>query len=73
MPGVTPHHEEAVSFAARHPEVIEKAIASGGANCVEGFLNRVEDVHRLGLEMEAATIGEVAKQCGIREWIVIKG
>ena len=27
----------------------------------------------LGLEMEAATIGEVAKQCGIGEWIVIKG
>ncbi|WP_164895164.1 5'-methylthioadenosine/S-adenosylhomocysteine nucleosidase, partial [Mesorhizobium sp. M7A.F.Ca.AU.001.01.1.1] len=27
----------------------------------------------LGLEMEAATIGEIAKQCGIGEWIVIKG
>jgi nucleoside phosphorylase len=27
----------------------------------------------LGLEMEAAIIGEVAKQCGIGEWIVIKG
>ena len=61
VPGVTPHHEEVVSFAARqwldifspsnspltNPEVIEKAIATGGANFVEGFRNWVEDVHRL--------------------------
>lgn len=61
VPGVTPHHEEVVSFAARqwldilspanipltNPEVIEKAIATGGANFVQGFRNWVEDVHRL--------------------------
>src|SRR5690606_8972738 len=61
VPGVTPHHEEVVSFAARqwldifspsnmpltNPEVIEKGIATGGANFVEGFRNWVEDGHRV--------------------------
>ena len=61
VPGVTPHHEEVVSFAARqwldifspsnipltNPEVIEKGIATGGANFVQGFRNWVEDGHRV--------------------------
>ncbi len=61
VPGVTPHHEEVVSFAARqfldmfspsnspftNPEVIEKTIESGGANFFQGFQNWVEDVERL--------------------------
>jgi polyhydroxyalkanoate synthase len=61
VPGVTPHHEEVVSFAARqwldifspsnipfaNPEVIDKAVATGGGNFVQGFRNWLEDVHRL--------------------------
>ncbi len=61
VPGVTPHHEEVVSFAARqwldifspsnlpfaNPEVVEKAISTGGANFVQGFQNWIEDVHRM--------------------------
>ena len=61
VPGVTPHHEEVVSFAARqfldmfspsnfpftNPEVVEKTIETGGANFIRGFQNWVEDVKRL--------------------------
>tara|TARA_B100000378_G_scaffold248531_1_gene221310 strand:+ start:1353 stop:2795 length:1443 start_codon:yes stop_codon:yes gene_type:complete len=52
-------------------------IASGNIVVKDGvtwdMLKRTGVRTVLGLEMEAATIGEVAKQCGIREWIVIKG
>jgi polyhydroxyalkanoate synthase len=61
VPGVSPHHEDVVSFMARqlldvfsptnlpfaNPEVIEKAIATGGANFIRGFQNWTEDVRRL--------------------------
>lgn len=61
VPGVAPHHEEVVSFAARqfldmfspsnfpftNPEVIEKTVETGGANLISGFQNWVEDVSRL--------------------------
>lgn len=61
VPGVTPHHEDVVSFAARqwldifspsnnpftNPEVIEKTVKEGGANFVQGFQNWLEDVNRL--------------------------
>jgi len=61
VPGVSPHHEDVVSFAARqildmfsptnnpftNPEVMEKMLASGGANFREGFANWREDVARL--------------------------
>ena len=61
VPGVTPHHEQVVSFAARqlldifspsnvpfaNPELIEKTLATGGTNLVQGFRNWVEDAGRL--------------------------
>ncbi len=61
VPGVTPHHEEVVSFAARqwldmfspsnvpfaNPEVIEKTIATSGGNFAQGVRNWLEDVNRL--------------------------
>ncbi|HZP85800.1 MAG TPA: alpha/beta fold hydrolase [Burkholderiales bacterium] len=60
VPGVSPHHESVVSFAARqlldvfspsnnpfaNPEVIEKASTSGGMNFVRGFQNWLEDASR---------------------------
>jgi len=60
VPGVTPHHQEVVSFAARqildmfspsnnpflNPEVMEKAAATGGANFIQGFRNWLEDLNR---------------------------
>jgi len=52
-------------------------IASGNVvvkdSATWGELKRMGVRTVLGLEMEAATIGEVAMQCGIGEWIVIKG
>ncbi|WP_291175759.1 alpha/beta fold hydrolase [Hyphomicrobium sp.] len=61
VPGVMPHHQDVVAFAARqlldivspsnipfaNPEVIDKAIQTGGANFIQGFQNWVEDVNRL--------------------------
>lgn len=61
VPGVSPHHEEVVSFTARqlldmfspsnnplaNPEVIGKTIEAGGGNFVEGFRNWLEDLGRL--------------------------
>ena len=61
VPGVTPHHEDVVSFAARqfldmfspsnipfaNPEVVDKAIKTGGQNFVHGFQNWLEDAKRL--------------------------
>jgi polyhydroxyalkanoate synthase len=60
VPGVTPHHEDVVSFAARqyldmlspsnnplaNPEVIDRAIQTGGMNFVDGFRNWAEDMSR---------------------------
>lgn len=60
VPGVTPHHEDVVSFTTRqlldmaspsnlpfaNPDVVEKTLASGGANLVEGFRNWLEDTAR---------------------------
>jgi polyhydroxyalkanoate synthase len=61
VPGLTPHHEDVVSFTARqlldifspsnlplaNPEVIKKTFASGGINFVRGFQNWLEDTSRL--------------------------
>lgn len=61
VPGVTQHHEDVVSFAARqfldmfspsnipfaNPEVVGKAIQTGGQNFVHGFQNWLEDASRL--------------------------
>lgn len=61
VPGVQPHHEEVVAFGARqildvfspsnnpfaNPEVLDKAIETGGGNFVQGFQNWLEDVSRL--------------------------
>ncbi len=63
VPGVTPHHEDMVSFGARqlldvfapsnnpltNPEVIDRTLASGGMNFVQGFENWREDMSRLAL------------------------
>ncbi|MDQ7777749.1 MAG: alpha/beta fold hydrolase [Paracoccus aminovorans] len=68
VPGVTPHHEEVISFAARqwldifspsnnpfgNPEVIGKALATGGANFVQGFQNWLEDASRLAAGQPSA-------------------
>ena len=61
VPGITRHHEDVVSFCARqildifspsnspfcNPQVVERAVATGGANFLEGFRNWIEDVGRL--------------------------
>ncbi|MES2317146.1 MAG: alpha/beta fold hydrolase [Pseudomonadota bacterium] len=58
--GVTQHHEQVLSFAARqlldlvspvnfvatNPEVIEASLAEGGANFVRGALNLADDAER---------------------------
>ena len=63
VPGVIPRHEEMVSFTARQlldmyspsnvpfadPEVIEKALNTGGANFIKGAQNWLEDLSRLSL------------------------
>lgn len=63
VPGVMPHHEDVVSFATRqildiyapsnnlftNPEVIERTMATGGANLLQGFQNWVDDVSRVAL------------------------
>ncbi|MGB3866954.1 MAG: alpha/beta fold hydrolase [Xanthobacteraceae bacterium] len=60
VPGVTPHHEDVVSFAARqfldmfspsniafaNPEVVKKTLATNGQNFVQGFRNWLEDASR---------------------------
>lgn len=60
VPGVSPHHENAVSFAARqildvlspsnspftNPEVIERALATGGRNFIDGYLRFLDDLTR---------------------------
>ena len=60
VPGVTPHHEEVVSFIARqildvfspsnnpftNPEVIERTRETNGQNFIDGFRNWREDVRR---------------------------
>ena len=60
VPGVSPHHEEVVSFVARqlldvyspsnnpftNPEVLERARETGGRNFIDGFNNWREDVSR---------------------------
>lgn len=57
VPGVTPHHEDVIAFSARqildvfspsnnpftNPEVIRKAMETGGASLVQGFHNWLED------------------------------
>lgn len=59
--GVTPHHRDVVSFAARqwldifspsnnpllNPEVLTKTMEAGGGNLLQGFQNWAEDVSRL--------------------------
>lgn len=66
--GVTPHHEEVVSFAGRqfpdmfspsnipfaNPEVVEKTIKSGGQNFVHGFQNWLKDANRLAMQQPPA-------------------
>ena len=61
VPGMTPHHEDVVSFGARqmldvfspsnnpltNPEVLERTIATGGTNFLQGLQNWIEDTSRL--------------------------
>jgi polyhydroxyalkanoate synthase len=60
VPGVSPHHEEVVSFVARqlldiyspsnnpfaNPEVLERTRETGGQNFIKGFENWREDMRR---------------------------
>ncbi|NML76539.1 alpha/beta fold hydrolase [Rhizobium sp. S-51] len=60
VPGVTPHHEDVISFATRqlldvfspsnypltNPVVMKRAAETGGMNFFEGFRNFVEDTNR---------------------------
>lgn len=60
VPGVTPHHEEVVSFVVRqvldmfspsnnpltNPEIIARSVETGGQNFVDGFQNWLEDTRR---------------------------
>ena len=61
VPGMTPHHQDVVAFAARqwldifspsniplaNPQILERTFHSGGANLVQGAHNWMEDVTRL--------------------------
>jgi polyhydroxyalkanoate synthase len=61
VPGVTPHHQDVISFIARqildvfspsnlpfaNPEIVRKTAETGGANFVQGFQNWLEDFNRL--------------------------
>jgi polyhydroxyalkanoate synthase len=61
VPGVSPHHQDVVSFMARqmldvfspsnlpfaNPEIIQRAVETGGANFMQGFQNWLEDVSRI--------------------------
>ena len=60
VPGLTPHHEDVISFATRqildifspsnfpltNPEVMKKAWETGGMNFAEGIQNFIEDANR---------------------------
>jgi len=68
VPGVTPHHENVVSFTTRqlldvfspsnipfaNPEVIEKTRQTGGTNFIHGVQNWLEDMSRTALGQPAA-------------------
>jgi polyhydroxyalkanoate synthase subunit PhaC len=61
VPGISPHHQDVVAFAARqildlfspsntpltNPEILERTIGTGGANFIAGWQNWVEDLRRL--------------------------
>ena len=61
VPGVSPHHEDVVAFAARqlldmmspsniaacNPDVVRKTLATGGMNFVAGYRNWLEDTARM--------------------------
>ncbi|HQS07859.1 MAG: poly-beta-hydroxybutyrate polymerase [Rhizobiales bacterium 24-66-13] len=76
VPGMAPHHADVVSFTARqlldmaspanlpfaNPEVVQKSVASGGANYVAGAKNLMEDLarkraHKPPLGAEAFKVG----------------
>ncbi|RVT91862.1 alpha/beta fold hydrolase [Rhodovarius crocodyli] len=60
VPGMTPHHQDVVAFAARqwldifspsnipfaNPQILERTFHSGGANLLQGARNWMEDVSR---------------------------
>ncbi len=60
VPGVTPHHEDVISFATRqildifspsnfaltNPVVMKRAFETGGMNFFDGFRNFIEDANR---------------------------
>jgi polyhydroxyalkanoate synthase len=68
VPGVTPHHEDVVSFTIRqlldmvspanipfaNPEVIEKTFETRGMNVVRGYQNWLDDISRLATGQPAA-------------------
>jgi polyhydroxyalkanoate synthase subunit PhaC len=76
VPGVSPHHQDMVSFSARqlldvfspanflltNPEVLERTAKTGGANLVHGLQNLVADAQRL--KAKALPIGVDAFKVG---------
>ncbi|MCL6706444.1 alpha/beta fold hydrolase [Pseudomonas sp. R2.Fl] len=72
VPGVTPHHEDVVAFAARqildifspsnfpatNPAVIRKTFETGGMNLVNGFMNWTDDMLRAAKKEPAAGMEE---------------
>ncbi|CAH1653629.1 Polyhydroxyalkanoic acid synthase [Chelatococcus asaccharovorans] len=68
VPGVSPHHEDVVSFSARqlldvlspsnniftNPEVIAKFWQTAGMNFAEGYRNWLDDIGRIGTGQPAA-------------------
>jgi polyhydroxyalkanoate synthase len=61
VPGVSPHHQDVVSFIARqildiyspsnlpfaNPEIVQKTAATGGTNLLQGFQNWLDDISRM--------------------------
>ncbi len=76
VPGVSPHHQDMVSFSARqlldifspanfaltNPEVLARTVKTGGANLVHGLQNLMADAQRL--QAKAMPIGANAFKVG---------
>jgi polyhydroxyalkanoate synthase len=85
--GVSPHHEDVISFTVRqmldiispanfvatNPEVLQRSAETGGANLLQGFKNYIEDVNRLQAHSGPAGLEafEVGKELAVTPGKVI--
>lgn len=85
--GVSPHHEDVISFTVRqmldiispanfvatNPEVLQRSAETGGANLLQGFKNYIEDVKRLQAHSGPAGLDafEVGKEVAVTPGKVI--